>query len=103
MSMTRLELQDALESVLDSTNVYFNPPASVRINYPAIIYKLENIDQRYADDKTYKKDRAYMVTLIHQDPDNDVVDKLVWEFQKIRFDRTYVYENLYHYVYVLYE
>lgn len=103
MSMTRLELQDALESVLDSTNVYFNPPASVRINYPAIIYKLENIDQRYADDKTYKKDRAYIVTLIHQDPDNDVVDKLVWEFQKIRFDRTYVYENLYHYVYVLYE
>ncbi len=103
MSMTRLELQDALESVLDSTNVYFNPPASFRINYPAIIYKLENIDQRYADDKTYKKDRAYMVTLIHQDPDNDVVDKLVWEFPKIRFDRTYVYENLYHYVYVLYE
>lgn len=101
--MTRLEMQDALEEVLGSPNVYFNPPATVRIKYPAIIFKLENIDQRYADDKTYKKDRAYLVTLVHHDPDNEIIDRLVWTFQKIRFDRTYVNDNLYHYVYVLYE
>lgn len=101
MSMSRLEIQDALEQIVK--NVYFQPPASVRIKYPAIIYKLNNIDQRFADDRTYNKDRSYMLTLVHNDPDNEIVDKLVWAFPKIRFDRAYVSDNLYHYVYVLYE
>lgn len=101
--MTRLQIQDALEAVDSKLHVYYQPPASVKITYPAIIYKLENIDQRFADDRTYNKDRAYMLTLIHKDPDNDIVDKLIWMFPKIRFDRAYISDNLYHYVYVLYE
>lgn len=101
--MTRLEIQDALEAIDESLHVYFQPPESVKIKYPAIVYKLENVVQRYANDKTYSKDRAYMLRLIHKDPDNDIVDKLVWAFPKIRFDRSYISDNLYHYVYVLYE
>ena len=101
--MTRLQIQTALEAVDADLHVYYQPPASVKIKYPAIIFKLENIDQRFADDWTYNKDRSYMLTLIHKDPDNDIVDKLVWAFPKIRFDRTYISDNLYHYVYVLYE
>lgn len=101
--MTRSEIQDALEAVDSSLHVYYQPPASVHIKYPAIIFRLENIDQKFADDWTYLKDRAYMVTLICKDPDNPYVDKLVWAFQKIRFDRAYISDNLYHYVYVLYE
>lgn len=103
MAMTRLQIQHALEAVDTNLHVYYQPPASVKISYPAIIFKLENIDQRFADDRTYNKDRSYMLTLIHKDPDNDIVDKLVWAFPKIRFDRTYISDNLYHYVYVLYE
>lgn len=101
--MTRLEIQEVLENLDDSLHVYYQPPASVRIVYPAIIYKLENIVQRFANDVTYSKDRAYMLTLVHKDPENDIVDKLIWAFPKIRFDRTYISDNLYHYVYVLYE
>ena len=101
--MTRTQIQSALEAVDAKLHVYYQPPASVKISYPAIIFKLENIDQKFADDWTYIKDRSYMLTLIHKDPDNDIVDKLVWAFPKIRFDRTYISDNLYHYVYVLYE
>lgn len=103
MSLSRLEIQDRLEAILGSTNVYYQPPASVRLEYPAIIYSVNDYDQNWADDYLYKKDRSYLVTLIHYDPDNDVIERLLWAFPKLRFDRTYTSDNLYHYVYVLYE
>lgn len=103
MSLSRLEIQDRLEALDTSLHVYYQPPASVRIKYPAIIYHLNDIDQRWADDYLYKKDRSYLLTLVHYDPDNDIIEKLLWAFPKLRYDRTYTSDNLYHYVYVLYE
>lgn len=104
MALTRLQIQDRLEDILGvGGHVYYQPPTNVRISYPAIIFRLENIDQRFADDYMYNKDRAYLVTLVHPDPDNDVIERLLWAFPKIRFDRAYDSDNLHHYVYVLYE
>lgn len=103
MSLSRLEVQDRLESLADDLHVYFQPPPSVRLTYPAIVYSVNDYDQNWADDYLYKKDRSYLVTLIHFDPDNDLIEKLLWAFPKLRFDRTYTSDNLYHYVYVLYE
>ena len=104
MALTRLQIQERLETILVvGGHVYFQPPTNTRIQYPAIIYRLEDIDQRFADDKLYNKDRAYLVTLVHPDPDNEIIERLLWEFPKIRFDRTYDSDNLHHYVYVLYE
>ena len=39
MAKTRLELQSVLEQTLGSRNVYFQPPASVKMKYPAIVYE----------------------------------------------------------------
>ena len=103
MSLTRLEIQDRLELVDSNLHVYYQPPASVRLTYPAIVYRVNDYSQNWADDYLYKKDRSYLITLIHYDPDNDIVEKLLWAFPKLRFDRTYTSDNLYHYVYVLYE
>lgn len=103
MSLSRLEIQDRLEAISADLHVYYQPPASVRLTYPAIIYKVNDYSQNWADDNLYKKDRSYLLTLIHYDPDNDIVEKLLWAFPKLRFDRTYTSDNLYHYVYVLYE
>ena len=103
MSLTRLEIQDRLELVDSNLHVYYQPPASVRLTYPAIVYRVNDYSQNWADDHLYKKDRSYLITLIHYDPDNDIVEKLLWAFPKLRFDRTYTSDNLYHYVYVLYE
>ena len=103
MAKTRLEIQDLLESIDSSLHVYFQPPPTKRIQYPAIIYKLDNIDQVPADDITYVKHKSYMVTLVHSDPDNDIIDKLIDKIPNIRFDRTYISDNLYHYIYILYE
>lgn len=103
MSLSRLQIQERLEAISDELHVYYQPPASVRLAYPAIVYKLNDIDQAWADDYLYKKDRSYMLTLIYYDPDTDLVEKLLWAFPKLRFDRTYTSDNLYHCVYVLYE
>ena len=34
----RLDLQALLEDLLGSRNVYYQPPESVKMNYPAIVY-----------------------------------------------------------------
>ena len=94
MSLSRLQVQEQLEAISDELHVYFQPPPSVRLEYPAIIYKVNDYSQEFADDRLYKKDRSYLVTLVHYDPDNIIVEKLLWAFPKMRFDRTYTSDNL---------
>lgn len=103
MAKDRLQLHEELCDILGSRNVYFQPPESVKIKYPAIIYHVENIDQKFANNMTYNKDRAYLLILVHPDPDNEIIEKLLFSFPKIRFDRAYDSDNIHHYVYVLYE
>ena len=38
----RLDLQALLEDLLGSRNVYYQPPESDKMNYPAIVYALED-------------------------------------------------------------
>ena len=100
---SRVDLQMQLEAVLGSRNVYFQPPETLKIKYPAIIYELSGIDITKADNSNYLKHRNYLVTLIHSDPDNDLVDKLLDHFLYIGLDRPpYESDNLYHYVFDLY-
>lgn len=99
---SRVNLQIELESVLGSRNVYFQPPETLKIKYPAIIYELSNIDLKKANNNNYLKDRNYKVTLIHSDPENDLVDKLLDHFLYIELERPYKAGNLYHYVFNLF-
>ena len=46
---SRLELQTKFENILGSRNVYFQPPASVQMRYPAIVYSRKNIEIRNED------------------------------------------------------
>lgn len=98
---TRLELQTLLESKLGSRNVYFQPPESIRISYPAIVYSLSSISQRFADDTTYHGWKRYTVTYISSDPDDLMVDSLL-TIPKCSFDRRFVSDNLYHNTFNLY-
>lgn len=41
---SRLNLQTFLEEILESRNVYFQPPESVKMKYPAIVYALDDIE-----------------------------------------------------------
>lgn len=98
---SRLELQNLLETILGSRNVYFNPPASVRMQYDAIRYSRKAIDQTYANNTVYKIDNCYEVIAIYRDPDSDLPMRLA-SIPMCRHDRQYVADNLIHDVYTLY-
>lgn len=93
---SRLELQEELEEILGSRNVYFQPPESVKMKYDAIVYNLSDIRTNYADDRLYKKDKSYELTVISRNPDNNIAENLLNHFEYIRFDRRFINDNLYH-------
>ena len=93
---SRLKLQDELESVLGSRNVYFQPPESVKMQYDAIVYSLSNDYVRHADNKPYMTMDRYDVTVISRNPDNDIAKRIKNFFKYSSFDRRFITDNLYH-------
>lgn len=98
---SRLHLQYILEDILGSSNVYFQPPASVRMKYPAIVYSRSDIDNTHANNSVYKQDDAYEVTVIDPDPEGTIARK-VSILTKCSFNRQYIADNLYHDVFTIY-
>lgn len=98
---SRLELQTLLEEILGSRNVYFQPPASIRMNYPAIVYSRSDIVNNHANNAVYSQKKAYEVAVLDFDPESQIVDKIS-QLPLCMFDRHYTVDNLNHDVFVLY-
>ena len=97
-----MHIQRALHQALGAgVKIYFQPPIQGRLSYPCVIYSLANIDSNFASNGLYSADRSYNVQLIHDDPNNDVVDKLL-AFRNSRFNSSFVSDNLYHYNFTIY-
>lgn len=97
----RTDLHDIFVGILGSNHVYFQPPASVQLMYPCIIYKRTRNDARFADNMPYSIIRQYTVTIIDRNPDSDIPDKIA-ELSMCTMDRTYTADNLNHYVFNIY-
>lgn len=97
---SRLELQNLLESILGSRNVYYQPPESIKIKYPAIIYSRNNIDNNFADDIVYMQNHTYQIIVIDANPDSEIVNKIS-KLPMCRYNRHYTSDNLNHDVFVL--
>lgn len=91
----RLELQTKLEELLGSRNVYYQPPESLKMEYPAIRYSKSNISSRYADDVKYSNFTLYEIVVIDKRSDNEVIEKIL-NLPHCAFDRHYVSDNLHH-------
>lgn len=98
---TRLELQAVLVDLLGSGNVYFQPPPSIQMKYPAIVYKRDHIDTKFADNVSYSNKKRYQVQVIDEDPDSDIPDK-VKELSLCSYDRSFTADNLNHDVFNLF-
>lgn len=92
---SRLELQTKLEEISGTKHVYFAPPASLKMEYPAIRYARGKIDTRYADNKKYISKTRYNVIVISRRPMDPLVDKIM-ELPYCTYDRDYENDNLYH-------
>lgn len=97
---TRFELHEKLCDILGSRYVYYRKP-SRGIKYPCIIYDLEGEDARYADDTAYIIPRRWNITIIDQNPDSEIGNRLR-DLRYCRFDRSYEASGMNHFVYTLY-
>lgn len=97
----RLELQTKLEGLLGSKNVYYQPPESLKMGYPAIRYSKSKISSNHADNAKYSKFTRYEIIVIDNRPDNKVIQKIL-ELPYSSFDRHYISDNLNHDVIELY-
>ena len=98
---TRLDLQTLFENLLGSRNVYFQPPESRRMSYPAIRYSLKKIENVHANNVVYNQHTCYEVMVIDEDPDSELPRKIA-SLPMCSFDRHYTADNLNHYVFTLY-
>lgn len=101
MLTRRLKLHKLLCNVAQSQNVYFQPPETVKIKYPAIVYGLDDMNNLYANDDVYLSKRRYSITVIDKDPDSLLVGKIA-VLPTCRFSRHYTKDNLNHDVFTLY-
>lgn len=97
----RLELQAILEEVLGSDNVYFQPPETMKIEYPAIIYKRDQTNTTFAGNLPYSLTKRYMLTVIDSDPDSDIPSRVA-RLPMCIFVRHFASDNLNHDIYNLY-
>lgn len=97
----RLELQILLVSLLESNNVYFQPPPSINMQYPCIVYKRDTAITNFADNKPYKNKKRYQVTVIDPNPDSEIPDKVA-ALSLCSFDRFFTTDNLNHDIYNLF-
>lgn len=97
----RLELHEMLCEMLGSRNVYFQPPESIKLTYPAIVYSRKNFENRHADNTVYRQYISYEIIVIDPNPESECVQKIAM-LPLCTFDRHYKADNLNHDVFTLY-
>ena len=91
----RLDLQSKLEELLGTKNVYYDPPESIKMSYPAIRFTKSDIVTTPADDTQYSRFCRYELTHISKKPDSEVINTLL-ALPYCSYDRHYVSNNLHH-------
>ena len=98
---SRLQLQNKLEEIFESKNVYYQPPPSMALSYPAIVYSRDKIVKKSANNVAYLINNSYKITVIDSYPDNNHIIELL-KLPECSYDRQYVTDGLYHDVLLLY-
>ena len=75
--------------------MYFQPPATVQMKYPAIVYSCQDIENVFADNGVYQQFHIYQVIVIDANPDSEIVHK-VSKLPMCIYDRHYASDNLNH-------
>lgn len=98
--MTRTDLQKMLENVPGVCGVYFQPPESLKLKYPAIIYSLSSIGNTHADNKVYRQDISYELIVVEKKSESAVTEA-VSLLPMCRHNRRYISDGLCHDVFTI--
>lgn len=104
---TRVEFDSVLRGIYtdwlgDAPHIYFQPPEGMKLIYPAIIYELMNYQTPRANNRIYIQYTVYTVTIIHKDPDLNLVPVFQNLFDHCDFERQFKSDGLYHTVFTIY-
>lgn len=94
---SREDFSVILHEVLGNDNVYFQPPENVKLKYPCILYKRSTILKNNANNKVYKMDSGYGVTVIDKNPDSTIHLELMKRFPMSALNSFYQSNNLNHF------
>lgn len=106
MGKRRIDLHQKFRALKDASgkpiHVYYEPPESIKLEYPCIIYSKGRGETVFGNDMPYVFTNAYDVLYVTTDPDDPLPDQIALSFQMITHKRHYVYENLHHDSYTIY-
>jgi hypothetical protein len=97
----RVDLHQLLQTTTGLSNIYFQPPSSISLNFPCVIYAREGKDEKFADNELYLGKYRYSVTVVSSDPDSQIPESVAG-LPFTKFDRRYVTDSLYHDVFSTY-
>lgn len=97
----RLELHEILCGLLGSRQVYFQPPPTVQMKYPCIVYERLPYRTLYANNLPYVMLDEYRLTVIDKNPDTQIPRKVA-QMMTARAERPFQNQNLNHYPYTIY-
>lgn len=90
----RLKLHSSLIEICP--DVYFQPPSSVTLAYPCIVYNRTGIDKDNANNKTYIMSSVYSIVVMDRDPDSEIPEDILNRFTMSSVGTTYVSDNIHH-------
>lgn len=97
----RSKLDSMLAQIIGSNHLYFQPPPTIRMSYPCIVYERNRAKTEFANNKPYSYRKGYKVTVIDKNPDSIYPDKVA-QLPMCLFDRHFVADNLNHDVFIVY-
>lgn len=97
----RLKLQALLEGITGAKKAYFQPPPSLAMTYPCIVYERDNTSTQHANNLPYRNMQRYQVTIMDYDPDSQLLAK-VSRLPTASFSRHFTADKLNHDVFTLY-
>lgn len=106
--MGKEALHDILCEVLGSPfpdgedHCYFEPPADIQMKYPCIVYNHTNDQDDFADNIHYICSKRYTVTIVDEDPDSKIPNRLKNSLSYCTSDRNFASDGLSHFVFTLF-
>ena len=100
--LKRVDIQEKFKFLLGSNNVYYQPPANLKMKYPAIVYSLDGLDVKRFDNRRLINKNCFSVTHIYRNESENLVETMLKNFEYISFDNRSIVDGIYNDHYTIY-
>ena len=98
----RMALRERILAATEIPNLYYQPPESVKLSYPCIIYSLGGVETAHANNCPYWTALKFDLLLIDKDPSSVYAGRLFDGLCGCKLTRAYTADNLNHWAFSIY-